>query len=86
MDIKEKVAILETKADTNDKAWDEQLKTNRELYGKTNANELENNTMTSQGKILKWILVTVAGGAVAMVFTLIGTVLLHWILVGKPGL
>lgn len=83
--ISERVATLETHQEHNEGAWAEQIKANTDLYKRTELNATRNTVQETHGKILKWLIGIVIGGAIAMISTLIGSVLLHWLIAGKPG-
>lgn len=81
----ERIKALETHQEHNEGAWAAQITANTDLYKRTEDNATRNTVQETHGKILKWLISIVIGGAVAMIFTLLGSVLLHWLIAGKPG-
>lgn len=84
--IKERVATLEAAHDTNETRHGEQRETNSDLYKRTEANSLANATIEANTKTTKALLWLFISGLASLIVMVLGSVLVHWLLAGKPGM
>ena len=82
--MESRVSKLEQRADNFDKEFNKQDGHNSEFYNRTDALLVRAEKDGVSAKLLKWILGVFVVGAVGMFFTILGSIIIHWLLAGKP--